>query len=79
MTGRSQCVSSKDGTSKIKYCHSVVPQGSILGAILFSIFINDIFTCCKNSAIHLYVDDVQIYLSRPTGRTAFMNGLRLTA
>ena len=35
--------------------------------ILFSIFINDIFNCCKSSLIQLYADDTQIYLSHPIG------------
>jgi Reverse transcriptase (RNA-dependent DNA polymerase) len=40
-----------------------VPQGSILGPLLFSLFINDISSCIKFSNYHIYADDAQIYLS----------------
>ena len=56
-------------SSTIEWRYTEVPQGSILGPIMFSIFINDMVMCCKNSSIHLYADDVQIYLSRPIGLT----------
>ena len=64
---RCQYVTTKTGISNMSAINSGVPQGSILGPILFTMFINDIAYCLKNSSIHLYADDAQIYMSRPPG------------
>ena len=49
-------------SSKLPVTHGV-PQGSILGPVLFLLFINDMPDCFEKCLVHLYADDTVIYYS----------------
>lgn len=40
-----------------------VPQGSILGPLLFILYSADVIDCIRHCKFHVYADDIQIYLS----------------
>lgn len=67
LSGRQQRVVANGQSSSFLNVLNGVPQGSILGPILFSLYINELPKVVKHCVIHLYADDVQLLISRPFG------------
>ena len=57
LTNKKQCCNMNNQTSSFKIIKSFFPQGSILGPLLFKIFINDLPNCIENGHITMYADD----------------------
>ena len=61
LESRTQCVEIDGIRSRYNNIHIGVPQGSILGPLLFLIYINDFPKVCSQSTCLLYADDTALF------------------
>ena len=69
LSDRKQRVQIGNYTSTFQNITKVVPQGSILGPLLFNIFLNEIFYFIKEGKIFNYADDNTLSFSHPVFAT----------
>ena len=62
LSNRTQFVSIDGFASTTKVISSGVPQGSILGPLLFLLYINDLNTCIRHATTYHYADDTNLLL-----------------
>ena len=72
LSERLQCVRIGAETSSLKGISHGVPQGSILGPALFTIYLNDIPPIPDVCSLESYVDDSKLYLSFPVAEASNM-------
>ena len=73
LTGRKQYVLYNNTQSSKQYITCGVPQGSVLGPLLFLIYINDIPNCLKYSKSIVFADDTTIFASCKNMNTLYNN------
>ena len=61
LSNRQQYVKVNNANSDMKPVKCGVPQGSVLGPLLFLIYINDIANSCKDGLFRIFADDTGIF------------------
>ena len=63
LTGRQQLTYINGTYSNFREINSGVPQGSVLGPLLFLLYVNDITSCVVNHKLRLFADDTNLFVS----------------
>ena len=63
LSDRSQIVNINGQLSSPKLIKTGVPQGSVLGPLLFLLFINDFPSCLSNATCNIFADDNMVHVN----------------
>ena len=78
LSGRQQFVSIDGQRSDSLFIKQGVPQGSVLGPVLFLLFVNDVPLHLANSTVDIYADDTKITASAHFSDLCSMTQCRLS-
>ena len=73
LTDRQQYCHVNNTSSSLRYQRYGVPQGSVLGPLLFLLYINDIYNAIDTGAIRLFADDTSLFVHDKDLNTAISN------
>lgn len=74
---RKQCVIIDDTSSSLTDITCGVPQGSILGPLLFIMYINDITSICAETQFVIYADDTSLFFTSADGNEIIQKANRV--
>lgn len=71
MSNREQCVVHNGYQSSFRKILCGVPQGSVLGPVLFNVYVNDVISINKQAEFMLYADDTSLFISNADATRLF--------
>ena len=79
LTGRSQRVTIGSSSSMATPVYHGVPQGSVLGPVLFNVYTTPIADICKKHQVHYhrFADDIQLYVSYNPAESKELNDAKI--
>ena len=79
LTGRSQRVTIGSSSSMATPVYHGVPQGSVLGPVVFNVYTTPIADICKKHQVHYhrFADDIQLYVSYNPAESEELNDAKI--
>ncbi len=77
LSNRKQYVNLENSKSQLRPISCAVPQGSVLGPLLFLLFINDLYRCCPDGKVRLFADDTIIFFHNNNTKDIIVTGINI--